>query len=263
MKICCDVHTHTTFGDGTNTPEEMLLSAIEKGCKTYGFSEHAYTKQKGADVWCMSPEGQLEYARQVTELKNKYDGQIKVLLGAEVDVFAEPLTFKPEYKIGSVHAYMLKDQLIDIDNTPAILISQINEYYGGDALKLVRDFYETVTKIVDITDCDIIGHFDLITKFNEKHIMFDTQSKLYRDCALQALDALIEKHRIFEINTGAISRGWRSDPYPQEFLLRRLAERGAAVMLSSDCHAKQNIMFYFDEAEQYARECGIKEFVTF
>ncbi len=80
---------------------------------------------------------------------------------------------------------------------------------------------------------------------------------------MQALDALIEKHRIFEINTGAVSRGWRTAPYPQEFLLRRLAEKGAAVMLSSDCHAKENIMFRFDEAEEYARACGIKEFVTF
>ncbi len=263
MSIRCDVHTHTSFCDGTNTPEEMLLSAIVKGCKTYGFSGHAHSEYSECKTWCMSREGQLEYVKQVSELKEKYAGQIKVLLGAELDVFSEPLNFKADYTIGSVHAYKLHGQFIDIDNTPDISISQINEYYGGDALKYARDYYETVANIVDMTDCDIIGHFDLITKFNEKYVMLDTQSDFYRDCALQALDALIEKHRIFEINTGAISRGWRTAPYPQEFLLRRLAEKGAAVMLSSDCHSKENIMFRFDEAEEYARACGIKEFVTF
>ncbi len=263
MSIRCDLHTHTCFCDGTNTPEEMLLSAIEMGCSTYGFSGHAYTKQEGAESWCMKPDTQLEYVRQVNELKEKYADRIKVLLGVETDALAEPVSFKTDYIIGSVHAYKLGDTLIDIDNTPHILMSAIKEYYGGDTLKLTRDFYATVAQIVDMTDCDIIGHFDLITKFNEKHVMFDTQSSLYRGYALEALDALIEKHRIFEINTGAISRHWRTEPYPQQFLLRRLAEKGAAVMLSSDAHVRENIMFRFDEAEEYARACGIKEFVTF
>ena len=32
--IKCDLHTHTVFCDGKNTPEEMVLSAIEKGLDT-------------------------------------------------------------------------------------------------------------------------------------------------------------------------------------------------------------------------------------
>ena len=38
-----DLHTHTRYCDGKNTPEEMILSAIEKGLTDYGFSEHGYT----------------------------------------------------------------------------------------------------------------------------------------------------------------------------------------------------------------------------
>ena len=36
-------HTHTTFCDGQNTPEEMVLAAIEKGFSALGFSGHGYT----------------------------------------------------------------------------------------------------------------------------------------------------------------------------------------------------------------------------
>ena len=36
-------HTHTVFCDGKNTPEEMVLSAIEKGFTALGFSGHGLT----------------------------------------------------------------------------------------------------------------------------------------------------------------------------------------------------------------------------
>lgn len=38
-----DLHTHTTFSDGRNTPEEMVLSAIGMGMSTLGISDHSYT----------------------------------------------------------------------------------------------------------------------------------------------------------------------------------------------------------------------------
>ena len=67
-----------------------------------------------------------------------------------------------------------------------------------------------------------------------------------------------KKNRIFEINTGAISRGWRTTPYPAPFLLKRLAEKGADVMITSDCHSKNAILNFFDGAVEYARACGIR-----
>ena len=128
---------------------------------------------------------------------------------------------------------------------------------------VVREYYTLVSTVVEKTDCDIIGHFDLVTKFNEKCRLFDTSSKEYRAVALDALDTLIEKHRIFEINTGAISRGWRRLPYPEDFLLRRLAEKGADVMINSDSHHKNTILFCFDDAVEYAKSCGIAKLCVY
>ena len=64
-------------------------------------------------------------------------------------------------------------------------------------------------------------------------------------------DVLIEKDRIFEINTGAISRGWRVTPYPQDFLLRRIAEKGARVIITSDSHSRDTILFGYEAAVEY------------
>ncbi len=263
MSILCDVHTHTVFCDGKNTPEEMVLSAINKDCRVFGLSGHSYMAWDSAAEWRMELSDQLEYADTINALKEKYADKIKLLLGAEMDYYAEPLNFKCDYIIGSVHAIKQGDTFLEIDIAPDILQNTINEYYGGDALRFAGDYYELEAGIVDKTQCDVIGHFDLLTKFNEKFNIIDTASKKYRDTALAALDALIEEHKIFEINTGAISRGWRTKPYPEDFILRRLSEKKAAVMLTSDSHSAENIMFAFDAAEEYARACGITEFFQF
>ena len=63
-------------------------------------------------------------------------------------------------------------------------------------------------------ETDIVGHFDLLTKFNERRCFFDEESPAYRRAALRAMEALVAAGKIFEVNTGAISRGYRSTPYP-------------------------------------------------
>ena len=50
----CDLHVHTTFSDGENTPEEMVLSAISLGLDTIGFSDHAYMERNIR--YCMTDE---------------------------------------------------------------------------------------------------------------------------------------------------------------------------------------------------------------
>jgi histidinol phosphatase-like PHP family hydrolase len=52
-------------------------------------------------------------------------------------------------------------------------------------------------------------------------------------------------------------------PYPDEFILKYLAEKNANVMLNSDCHSKDSILCCFDEATEYAKACGIKELCVY
>ena len=44
--IKSNFHTHTYFCDGKDSPEEMVLSAIERGFTTLGFSIHSYVAEK-------------------------------------------------------------------------------------------------------------------------------------------------------------------------------------------------------------------------
>ena len=37
-----NLHIHTTYADGKDTPEEMVCEAIARGGDSIGFSEHSY-----------------------------------------------------------------------------------------------------------------------------------------------------------------------------------------------------------------------------
>lgn len=54
---------------------------------------------------------------------------------------------------------------------------------------------------------------------------------------------------IFEINTGAIARGYRSTPYPAPFLLQAMQHSHLPRMLAADCHDRR---FLLQSFAQYA-----------
>jgi histidinol-phosphatase (PHP family) len=110
--------------------------------------------------------------------------------------------------------------------------------------------------IVNKTDADIIGHFDLITKFNEKSPRFDESEPRYRKAAIDAVDSLLTYCRPFEVNTGAISRGYRTTPYPSRGLLEYINARGGCVILSSDSHRADTLNFVFKDALDIVRSVG-------
>ena len=59
-------------------------------------------------------------------------------------------------------------------------------------------------------------------------------------------------------NTGAIGRGYRTQPYPSERMLRRVAEAGGRVILTSDCHNSDFLDCHFAEAAALAKACGFR-----
>ena len=58
---------------------------------------------------------------------------------------------------------------------------------------------------------------------------------------------------IFEINTGAISRGYRTTPYLSTELLRHLRSINGRITVSSDAHSAADICCKFDMAERLAK----------
>lgn len=250
-----DFHTHTTFCDGKNTAEEMLLRAIDTGLTHYGFSGHATTSYDMS--CCMTEEGTEEYRRVTAELKEKYKDKITVLRGIEQDFYADVPAEGFDYVIGSVHCLKHGDRYDVVDDQPHLLKKAVDEVYGGDWYAMAEEYFALVASVPAL-GADIVGHFDLITKFNDGNALFDEGHPRYLEAAYGAIDTLIPYEIPFEINTGAIYRGYQTRPYPSVPILRHIKEKGGRVILSGDAHHVDGICYKFDLCRRLAEEIGLE-----
>lgn len=255
--ILSNLHTHTTYCDGKNTPEEMVKSAVSLGFSSLGFSGHAYTPHDY--TYCMNEEKTLKYIDEINDLKEKYKDKIEIYLGIECDLYSSIDREKYDYIIGSVHYAKSADGcLYPVDNTEELTLSFINNHFNGDYLEFAKAYFDAVAHLGKIKP-DIIGHFDLVAKFNEGNKYFDENSQEYLDLAYAAMDAVLPYCDLFEVNTGAISRGYKTTPYPAAPLLKRLYEKGARVMLTSDCHDADFLDCSYSESIKILKEVGFSE----
>lgn len=239
-----DLHTHTTFSDGKNTPEEMVLAAIGRGMSVLGFSDHSYTAFD--HTYCIPCHRQDEYRNCIRSLKETYRGRIEILLGLEQDYYSAPPDGSYDYLIGSVHYLKLGEEYIPVDESAQILLDAAARHFGGDIYCLAEIYYRTVSDVISRTNADIIGHFDLFKKFNRDGSLFDEASPRYRKMVIDAADKLLSFGVPFELNTGAISRGVRDDPYPAPALIEYIRARGGRLLPASDSHAAENLCFAFE-----------------
>ena len=242
-------HLHTTYCDGKNTAEEMVLKAIELGCPEIGFSGHAYLDFECG--WCMTKEKTEAYKKEITALKEKYKDKIKIYMGIEQDYYSCLDTCDYDYVLGSVH-YVYKDgEYLPVDLSRDATNEFVKKHYDGDMYAYCEDYYKLVADLYNKTKCDIIGHVDLCTKFNEGNVQFDTSNERYVKCASDAVKTLLDTPAIFELNTGAISRGYRTESYPERFLLDIIGESGKKLVITSDTHSTSTIDFMLeDEAKR-------------
>lgn len=246
-----NLHTHTTFCDGKNTPAEMAAAAFAAGLGAIGFSGHS--PLEGED-WCTAPAALPAYRAAVEAERKKYAGRMEVFLGLEQDFFSPPPEGAFDYLIGSVHGLFLDGRLFAVDESPQAF-ARLAERCGG-VDKLVEEYYRLLAETPARTGCDILGHFDLVTKFNEGGRFFDPQAPGPRAAALEALEALAARDVVFEVNTGAISRGWRTAPYPDAFLLKEMARKKARVCITGDSHAADALLTGFGLAKALLEGCG-------
>ena len=257
--ITQNLHMHSTWDDGKCTVEEMIRASMAAGLSSVGFSVHAPMPFENS--WECPKERLPDYMAEVRALSQKYAGQMDVYCGIEWDVTAQDLDLSAyDYVIGSVHEIPVPEGgTRSADTSPEITAQYIRECFGGDADAAAEAYFAELKKVADKEAVDIVGHFDLLTKFDEQHGFFNPESPRYQKAARSAMEALVRAGKIFEVNTGAISRGYRTSPYPSKALLMQLYEMGGCVTVSADAHHVSGVACAFSEAEKLVRACGFSQ----
>ena len=257
-----NLHTHSTYVDGKLSPEEMIHVAIEKGFDSLGFAEHSYVIFD--EDFSLTLTDTVKYKNEINALKKKYAQDIEIFLGLEVDYFTAPGTTEGlDFALGTAHHIRVKDKngmdrYVTIDQGEEDQRQLVETYFDGDYYSFSEAFYETISDIAVVTNADIIGHFDLVTKYNYNNSIFDESHPRFLNAAIGAMEKILKSCKIFEINTGTMYRFNKPEPYPSERLIRELFKRGGEVILGSDSHDGDSLGYAFDEMSEKLKSIGFK-----
>ncbi len=250
----CDFHVHTTYSDGAHTPTEIATRAYEMGVTAIGFSTHSYTCFD--ESYCIAKERIQAYLDEIGELKKAYAGRMEIFAGVEQDYYSDHPTDMFDYVIGSVHYVKANGIYYPVDYRRDILLAAADEAFAGDIYALIEAYYRAVGDVAEKLHPDVIGHFDVITKFNEKTPFFDETHPRYLAARQAALDKLLTAGIPFEANTGAIARGYKAHAYPAPDILAYIRDRGGEILLSSDSHNKETLAYAFDKTNATLTSLG-------
>ncbi|MGO3609295.1 MAG: histidinol-phosphatase [Enterococcus sp.] len=256
-----NAHTHSTWCDGKDTLEDMAQAAIDLGFTDLGFTCHSPAL---FDPSCLGVQDERAYQAAVKKVQQELANKLTISLGLEWDYYSADPIDGYDYTVGSVHYFPPRQGVFrSVDESPESLMQTLNEWYQGDKMLLVKDYYDTVVKHIHQNHSKIVGHFDLITKFNEQQPWLDEESSEYQAIALQALNDVIDIIQTYdgmvEVNTGAISRNWRTYPYPNPFFLQQLKERECPIIITSDSHETTTLTCHFHETKELLKQLGFTE----
>ena len=277
-------HTHSTFCDGKNTAEEIVISAIEKGFDALGFSSHCLHPLNPEfykpfdNIWHIPSANIKSYSEEIHRLKEKYADKIQIYLGFEADFFDSPeygtaipdkkvySEFSPDYLIGAVHFINTEKGFFTVDHKTEIVKQYLIDFYSKpngeiDGKKVTCDYFATEREMLLKGNFDILAHPDLIRIRNTVLHFFDEEDSWYKDELRATAKVIASSGVIAEINTGAIARGNMDDTYPSQYFLELLNNYGVPVCINSDAHTINNLDCAFDRAAEKARRTGYKELV--
>jgi len=248
------MHSHTLYGDGQNSPEEMVRAAASRGFVSIGIAEHAWAPY---DLDVCIPKSKIEaYRADLATAKKRHGASIEVCCGLEVDYYHLYNKSDWDYVVGSVHYVRSENtgEYFPVDRYPADLeagiadaggVQSFIESYGNNVLRLAKDYSPT-----------ILGHIDLITKLNRGNRFFDPGAGWYKSMWEKVIKTIARSGCIAEVNTGGMARGYTDQPYPSHDLLRMLHREGVPVTLCSDAHEEQMLGYAYPQAVQTLREIG-------
>ena len=261
--ITIDLHTHTSYSHGKNTPQEMFAAARTRGLSLYGFSEHS-PRPLGYDY----PQEYREhlaahmddYARQVLELQDQHPD--KVLFGlemdwldAETDFIKQSIAAYPyDYLLGSVHfigRWGLDVTPLEWENLPeAEYAARYERYFHSEIAMAKSGLF------------NIAAHLDLVKIFSVDQFHRWLHQSDNMDLLHETLLAVRDAGMALEISSAGLRKICR-EIYPCPPIMRMAADMGLPITFASDAHCTEDVAAGFAQLESYARAFGYDASVWF
>jgi len=266
-----NLHQHTTFSDGKETPQKFVEKAIALRFSQIGFSEHS--PLPFSNPFSLKKENIDEYISTIDQLKEKYADQITIYRALEMDYIpgvSEDFNYwrkrcKVDYLIGSVHLVKPDgtDELWFTDGPDRSIYDEgIKRFFNGDIRKAVKTFFHQTNQMIESQEFEIIGHVDKIKMHNQGRF-FSEDEEWYRDLLNETIELIKQRDIIVEVNTRGLYKKRSDSLFPDGFALRKVQELNIPIIISSDAHHPDEISSMFDYTEKRLTDMGFSYVMYF
>jgi histidinol-phosphatase (PHP family) len=243
-----DYHTHIC----ESTIDAMLASAVEKGVREYGISEHIFMLDEGHPIFPLIPDEGIPFSREryvETCRDRSRSAPLVIRLGLEVDyvpgteaLVAEVLAgVEWDYLIGSVH---------EIDGIDLFEYSPVD---ASDGQRLWRRYYELSIAAIESRAFDVLSH-PVRNMVHNPYVPEDVGDMLNAVAESAARNGVA-----LELN-GEDTRRW---PEMVRVLAQAAGRAGAAVSLGSDAHRPESVAQSLLTASHIAAEAQVPGVMSF
>ncbi|WP_421919721.1 histidinol-phosphatase [Marinifilum sp.] len=263
-------HTHSSYCDGKENPEDYIKQGILQGLRAIGFSSHAPIPV--ATAWAMKTSNIDSYIQEINQLKEKYKNEIEVYLSLELDYipgvsksFSEwKKNYGLDYTIGSVHLVKAEseEELWFLDGPDTNYTIGLQKLFKGDIKKAVTAYFKQVIEMIETQSPDVVGHVDKV-KMNNKGRYFSETDEWYIHLLDKSLDVIEKAGSIVEVNTRGIYKKKSDKLFPDDYFLKQCHKRNIDVTISSDAHHPKELLCYFEETRNYLKLIGFESVTVF
>jgi len=244
-----DVHTHTTFSDGSDL-DAMIAAAERADLDGLGLTDHcivtddSFGRRAQYDLveTYEARREVIDAAREGTDL-TLYDAAEMSYVEADEDRIADFLDEADfAYTIGSVHFAGPYNYTSD---------AQYADASDAERRAAVERYYDAVVALIDSGLFDVLGHLDLPERVGYLR-RYTTRDDYERVAA-----ALADSRTVPEINAGRVDRSL-GRPHPDPAMLDVFADRGIRFVLGSDSHRPHEIETRVPALRAVASEHGLE-----
>ncbi len=236
--------------------EAVVQAAIAAGFTQYGLTEHCpryevadlYPDERAGGVAALTAAFEA-YRVEARRLQVAYADEIELLVGFETER-TTPLEALGDFDlvVGSVHDLGPGRW---IDYSAEITAALARDLGGRDALH--RAYFEAVAAMVEAFSPDVVGHLDLVRKFDGAGATVASDVGIER-----ALEATKAAGAVLDVNAGAHRRGY-SPVYPLPWILERARVMGIGVTLGDDSHGPHDVGVGLDACLSAIAAAGYRE----
>lgn len=254
------LHTHNNElrFDGYADAKTMISSAIDKGFKTIGVTNHVIVNKVLDFDRNIEPmffnnfkDATECYKRHIDILQNlKQEFNIDIKIGFECDFFTSSdwrnnfekmiKELDIDYLIGSNHF------LKSIDETFLCNIYHLKKIPNRPDEETIHQY--TINHYKNIIECIKSGYFTFIAHLDYCTIFNLGADERYDEYKHEIIETLIKTRTPIELNTSGYDR--IDKPHPSPWMLETLAKSNLVpILISDDAHDPTRIGKYFDKAE--------------